>query len=156
MATKAEGTSMTDEAYTTPTNSPAGSVAATMPRRNNATRIEMLKDLMLILFEDEVHAIFDMLCHNKVRSIHQFCNRNDDGLQKLQKETGGDIDFQLFMDLRAVQQFIKYAQLNGQTINPQFITHLGIEEFEHFIISGWNSSNIDTMRQLPGCNHNNN
>ena len=66
MATEAEGTGTADEAYTTPTNSPAGSVAATMPHRNNATRIEMLKDLMLILFEDEDHAIFDMLWHNHV------------------------------------------------------------------------------------------
>ena len=155
MATEAEATAPTDEAYTTPTNSPAGSVAATMPRRNNATRIEMLKDLMLILFEDEDHAIFDMLRHNNVRSIHQLCNRDDDGLQALQKETGGDIDFQLFMELRAARRFIKYAQLNGQTINSQFITHLGIEEFEHFVISGWNSSDIDTMRQLPGRNNTN-
>ena len=34
MATEAEATAPTDEAYTTPTNSPAGSVAANMPRRN--------------------------------------------------------------------------------------------------------------------------
>ena len=101
MATDAEGTGTAGEVYTTPTNSPAGLVAATMPHRNNAVRIEMLKDLMRILFEDEDHAIFDMLRDNDIKSTHQFCNRDNDGLQALQNETGGDIDFQLFMDLCA-------------------------------------------------------
>ncbi len=151
MANQAEALPPVDENYTTPTNSPGGGTA-TMPRRTNATRLEMLKDLMIILFEDEDQTIFNMLRHNNVRSIHQLCTRDNDAMQALQQPDGTPIDFQLFMDLVAVRRFIKYIQLHGQAINQQFLVHLGIEEYEHFVISGWNSSDTDTMRQLPGRN----
>ena len=151
MSAQGSSAGETDDGYTTPTSSPRGG-AATMPRRTNATRLEMLKDLMLILFEDEDNAIFNMLRSNNVKSIHQLCSRDNDAMQALKDADGNAIDFQLYMDLVALRRFLKYSQLHGQTINQQFIVHLGIEEYEHFIISGWNSSDIDNMRQLPGRN----
>ena len=127
-------------------------VPPTMPRRTNHTRREMLKDLLETLLEDEDHSIFDMLQHNNVRSIHQLCSRDHDGLQGLQTTANDDIDFQLYMDLVCVRRFVKYMQLRGTRIDQAFIVHLGIEEYEHFVISGHNSSTIETMTSLSNNN----
>ena len=131
-----------------------------MTRDTRIQKKALLKETLVLLFEDDGESLYKMLEHNKIHDLQSLVSQDNEDLQALVEPDDNAIHNSIVVKLHTLRRYIKYHCYLGKKndvnfrITKDFYQNIDLDEWDDFFGSTWSFTNgeeqVDKMLARMG------